>query len=80
MTHIAFISGTRADYGKIRPYIDFLTQEQNRKVSVFVTGMNMLKKYGSTYRYIQKDLNKTLCFSITMQRYYPSVHPFCTGK
>ena len=60
MTHIAFISGTRADYGKIRPYIDFLTQEQNRKVSVFVTGMNMLKKYGSTYRYIQKDLNKTV--------------------
>ena len=58
MTHIAFISGTRADYGKIRPYIDFLAKEQKREVSVFITGMNMLKKYGSTFHFMQKDLKK----------------------
>jgi len=57
MTNISFISGTRADYGKIKPYIDFLVKQQNKKVSVFVTGMNMLKKHGLTYKFIKKDLN-----------------------
>ncbi len=58
MRNISFISGTRADYGKIKPYIDFLVQQKDTKVFVFITGMNMLKKYGSTYKHIQKDLKK----------------------
>ena len=58
MTNISFISGTRADYGKIKPYIDFLCNQENKKVFVFTTGMNMLKKYGSTYKFIKSDLKK----------------------
>ncbi len=58
MINISFVSGTRADYGKIKPYIDFLTTQPDKKVSVFVTGMNMLKKHGMTYQFIQKDLGK----------------------
>lgn len=58
MTNISFISGTRADYGKIKPYIDFLTSNTDKNVSVFVTGMNVLKKYGHTYKFIKKDLKK----------------------
>ncbi len=57
MTNISFVSGTRADYGKIKPYIDFLVTQKNRNVSVFITGMNMLKKHGFTYKFIKKDLN-----------------------
>ena len=56
--NISFISGTRADYGKIKPYIDFLSEDKNKKIFVFTTGMNMLKQYGSTYKFIQKDLKK----------------------
>ena len=58
MINISFISGTRADYGKIKPYIDFLCEQEDKNVFVFVTGMNMLKKYGSTYQFIQTDLKK----------------------
>ena len=58
MTNVSFISGTRADYGKIKPYIDFLTTHTDKNVSVFVTGMNVLKKYGSTCKFIKKDLKK----------------------
>ena len=58
MTNISFISGTRADYGKIKPYIDFLSEEKEKNVFVFTTGMNMLKKYGSTYKFIKNDLKK----------------------
>ena len=58
MTNISFISGTRADYGKIKPYIDFLITQKDKNVSVFITGMNMLKKYGYTYKHIKNDLKK----------------------
>ena len=57
MTNISFISGTRADYGKIKPYIDFLVTQKDKNISVFVTGMNMLKKHGLTYKFIKKDLS-----------------------
>ena len=60
MLNISFISGTRADYGKIKPYIDFLVSQKDKNVSVFVTGMNMLKKHGLTYKFIKKDL-KGVC-------------------
>ena len=59
MTNISFISGTRADYGKIKPYIDFLCEEKDKNIFIFTTGMNMLKKYGSTYKFIKEDLKKS---------------------
>ena len=62
--NISFISGTRADYGKIKPYIDFLATKENKKIHVFVTGMNILKKYGETYKYIQEDLKDTTLLDI----------------
>lgn len=58
MMNISFISGTRADYGKIKPYIDFLSEEKDKKIFVFTTGMNMLTQHGTTYKFIQKDLKK----------------------
>lgn len=45
--HIAFITGTRADFGKLKPLI--LTSVQHGcKVSVIATGMHMQKRFGST--------------------------------
>ncbi len=58
MLNISFISGTRADYGKIKPYIDFLCTQKDKNIFVFTTGMNMLKQYGSTYKFIKVDLKK----------------------
>ena len=71
MTNISFISGTRADYGKIKPYIDFLYNQENKKVFVFTTGMNMLKRYGSTYKFIKSDLKKK-CIVRTDKKFKPT--------
>lgn len=71
MTNISFISGTRADYGKIKPYIDFLCNQENKKIFVFTTGMNMLKQYGATYKFIQKDLKKK-CIVRTDKKFKPT--------
>lgn len=43
------ISGTRADFSKLRPLITSLNHLPDFEVNVFVTGMHMLKDYGSTH-------------------------------
>lgn len=45
---IVFLTGTRADFGKLKPLIKVLSQDEQFEVSVFVTGMHMLAKYGYT--------------------------------
>jgi UDP-N-acetylglucosamine 2-epimerase (hydrolysing) len=50
---IFFVTGTRADYGKIKSIIHSL--EKNFKIYIFVTGMHLMSKYGSTYQIISKE-------------------------
>lgn len=52
---ILFISGTRADYGKIKSLIKILNDNENFEVFIFATGMHMLSDYGFTYKEIEKD-------------------------
>lgn len=52
---IVFITGTRADYGKIKPLIKTLNNNSKFEVFVFVCGMHLLKKFGSTYEEVLKD-------------------------
>ncbi len=49
---VVFITGTRADFGKLKPVI--LALQELIDVRVFVTGMHMLSRYGSTYREVLK--------------------------
>ncbi|MCR5701970.1 MAG: UDP-N-acetylglucosamine 2-epimerase (hydrolyzing) [Lachnospiraceae bacterium] len=52
---IMFLTGTRADYGKLKSLIKILSSNNEFEVYIFATGMHMLSTYGSTYREIQKD-------------------------
>lgn len=51
--HIVFVTGTRADFGKIKAIANQLIEHQ-WKVSFFVTGMHMLEQYGSTYLEVRR--------------------------
>ena len=51
---IVFLSGTRADFGKIKSLILGFQKNKKFKVSIFVTGMHLLKRYGSTIHEIRK--------------------------
>ncbi|HOY24537.1 MAG TPA: UDP-N-acetylglucosamine 2-epimerase, partial [Cellvibrio sp.] len=51
---IVFLSGTRADFGKIRSLLDILQNTAEFEVHIFVTGMHMLRKYGYTCREIER--------------------------
>ena len=53
MRKIVFITGTRADYGKIKSLIKILSPYF--EYHIFVCGMHLLKEYGETFLEIKKD-------------------------
>ncbi len=54
---ILFITGTRADYGKIKPLINSIYKSKNFQVQILITGMHLLSKYGNTYTEIEDDFD-----------------------
>ena len=57
---IIFVTGTRADYGKIKSLILKLQKRNLFQVHVFVTGMHNLKKFGSTWEALISDKIKNI--------------------
>lgn len=51
---IVFLTGTRADFGKLRPLIDVLNNSNQFECHIFVTGMHTLSTHGFTYREVEK--------------------------
>ena len=52
---IMFITGTRADYGKMKPLMKALDRSNDYEVFVFVCGMHISKVFGKTYSEVLKD-------------------------
>ncbi|KRB57322.1 UDP-N-acetylglucosamine 2-epimerase [Flavobacterium sp. Root186] len=51
---IVFLTGTRADFGKIKSLIQTLEEQQDFEVFVFVTGMHLQEIYGYTLIEIER--------------------------
>lgn len=56
MKKVLFVTGTRADFGKIEP-LAMAIKNSNFRVGFFITGMHMLKRYGLTKIEIEKITN-----------------------
>lgn len=54
MRKILFLTGTRADFGKIKSLIQVCVNDPNLEVHIFATGMHMHKQYGETVIEIEK--------------------------
>lgn len=52
---ISFLTGTRADYGKLKPLMQKVQQLPNFESSILVSGMHLLEQYGLTARQIELD-------------------------
>ena len=52
---ILFLSGTRADFGKLKSLITISQKSKTFDTSIFVTGMHLQKKYGYTVNEIKKS-------------------------
>jgi len=51
---IVFLTGTRADFGKLKSLISILDQHEQFEVYLFVTGMHLDEKYGYTVHEIER--------------------------
>jgi UDP-N-acetylglucosamine 2-epimerase (hydrolysing) len=52
---VIFLTGTRADFGKLKSLMQKLEQDPMFETHIFVTGMHMLSKYGSTADEVRKS-------------------------
>ena len=55
MKKIVFLTGTRADFGKLKSLIKITQSSELFDVHIFVTGMHMISKYGKTINEIYKS-------------------------
>lgn len=54
MKKVVFLTGTRADFGKLKSLIEILNKSENFQVHIFVTGMHLDEKYGFTVNEIDR--------------------------
>lgn len=54
MKKIVFLTGTRADFGKLKSLIEITRASSNFEVYIFATGMHLCEKYGYTVDEITK--------------------------
>ena len=66
MKKILFLTGTRADFGKLKSLMYAVEEKEGMEAHVFVTGMHMHRKYGLTAIEVEK------CGFKNIYRYYNS--------
>ncbi|OGO76528.1 MAG: UDP-N-acetyl-D-glucosamine 2-epimerase, UDP-hydrolysing [Clostridiales bacterium GWB2_37_7] len=52
---VLFLTGTRADYGKMKPLMAAIEENDRFECHIFITGMHTLKEFGDTKSEILKD-------------------------
>ncbi len=52
---ICAITGTRADYGLLRPVLNAITKDENLDLYVLVAGMHLMPEFGYTIDEVRKD-------------------------
>lgn len=68
---IVFLTGTRADYGKLKSLMKKVEGHNMFELHIFATGMHLLSKYGLTYSEIEKDGFKNIYRYINQQKNNP---------
>jgi GDP/UDP-N,N'-diacetylbacillosamine 2-epimerase (hydrolysing) len=52
---ICVFTGTRAEYGLLKPLMDGIEKDEELRLQLFVSGMHLSPEFGATYREIEKD-------------------------
>jgi len=58
--NIICVTGTRADYPRVKPVLNMLKLDKSIKLSLYVTGQHLEKDFGKTINEIKKDKFKIL--------------------
>ena len=55
MRNICIFTGTRAEYGLLKPLMDEIQKDPDLKLQILVTGMHLSPEFGLTYKVIEND-------------------------
>jgi UDP-N-acetylglucosamine 2-epimerase (non-hydrolysing)/GDP/UDP-N,N'-diacetylbacillosamine 2-epimerase (hydrolysing) len=55
MKKIAVVTGTRAEYGYLKPLMIKIKKDRNLNLIPLITGMHLLSDYGNSYKLVKKD-------------------------
>jgi GDP/UDP-N,N'-diacetylbacillosamine 2-epimerase (hydrolysing) len=55
MRNIAVVTGTRAEYGLLKPLLHAIKEKEDFNLQLLVTGMHLMPEFGNTYQQIEKD-------------------------
>ncbi len=55
MKKVLFLTGTRADFGKLKPLIRAVNEMPSFSSQIFVTGMHLLQRFGSTWEEVVRS-------------------------
>lgn len=73
MKKIVFVTGTRADFSKIKSLMKLIQNDSDFELYIFATGMHLSREFGLTVREIEKSGFKNIFKFINHDRYYQSV-------
>lgn len=60
MKKILFITGTRADYGKMKPLMKCVEDSEAAEAYIYISGMHLIDVLGDTYKEVLKDHYKNV--------------------
>jgi GDP/UDP-N,N'-diacetylbacillosamine 2-epimerase (hydrolysing) len=55
MRKIAVVTGTRAEYGYLKPLMQAINKDLDLKLMPIITGMHLMPDFGNTYKIVEKD-------------------------
>ena len=55
MTKIAYVSGTRADFGLMTPVLKAVKASDKLELQLYATGMHLMPEFGETINHIKKE-------------------------
>lgn len=70
MKKIVFVSGTRADFSKIKSLMLKIEESRDFELHIFATGMHLSKQFGLTVKEIEKSNFKNIYKFINHDKYY----------
>jgi len=56
---IAYISGTRADFGLMAPILRAISRSKKLQLQIYATGIHLMPKFGETVKEVKKEFPKT---------------------
>lgn len=60
MRKIAVVTGTRAEYGYLKPLMVEIEKDSNLELVPIITGMHLISDFGNTFKLVEKDFPKSV--------------------